>query len=291
MRADFVKKSAIRAAWLLCLFLTIFPLRAQATEENGMPQPVSAKVYSSMSDSSDIVANLIVGNVFEVVGDGSDDAGGRWYRVRTDFGVEGYMKAEEFERLNTLAQAMMSPAAAQEPEAEMPGEGQQVPEGEHVGETDGSAVQAPADQTDRPGADAPDTDQSDRSGADVPAADQAEIPDADVAAVDQAEIPDGEVPKDSPVGEQMEQGSPSNSSQGTDVIDGAGFGRVEDSLQTEEAPDNEGFTVVERPDVLEMRRHGRIDAVLIMIIAGGIICIVAIAALMRKMWSCIRTGA
>lgn len=278
MRADFVKKSAIRAVWLLCLFLTIFPLQAQATEENGMPQPVSAKVYSSMSDSSDIIANLIVGNVFEVVGDGSDDAGGRWYRVRTDFGVEGYMKAEEFERLNTLAQAMMSPAAEQEPEAEMPGEGQQVPEGEHVGETDGSAVQAPADQTDRP-------------GADVPAVDQAEIPDVDVAAVDQAEIPDGEVPKDSPVGEQMEQGPPSNSSQGTDSIDGAGFGRVEDSLQTEEAPDNEGFTVVERPDVLEMRRHGRIDAVLIMIIAGGIICIVAIAALMRKMWSCIRTGA
>lgn len=283
MRADFVKKSAIRAAWLLCLFLTIFPLRAQATEENGMPQPVSAKVYSSMSDSSDIIANLIVGNVFEVVGDGSDDAGGRWYKVRTDFGVEGYMKAEEFERLNMLAQAMMSPAVAEEPESEMPGEGQQVPEGEHAGETGGSAVQDPVD-----------THQAERPNAEVSSADQAQNPDGDVP---DTGSPDGEVPEDSPDGEQMEEGAasvqdpPPGSSQGTDVIDGAGFGRVEDSLQTEEAPENEGFTVVERTDELEMRRHGMIDAVLIMIIAGGIICIVAIAALTRKMWSCIRTGA
>ena len=37
-------------------------------EEGSIPQPSSAKIYSGMSEDSDVIANLIVGNGFEVAG-------------------------------------------------------------------------------------------------------------------------------------------------------------------------------------------------------------------------------
>lgn len=290
MRFDFRKMGTVCVACLLvCMTCIAVPLRTHASEENALPQSLSAKVYSSMSDDSDIIANLIVGNVFEVVGDGSDSDGGKWYKVRTDFGAEGYMKAEEFDRLNMVAQAMMSSTAT-------------APADDAVVEQ--PAAEEPAEQP-VAAEPAPEEVNASDSGASVEAnqasANQVEVPDRQ----DGDQMEEGDASEDNNAGLEPEisgdiapensdviQNPISDGESETDIIDGAGFGKMEDSITTEStAPDSEGFTVVQRTEESEMRRHGRIDAVLIMIIAGGIICIVAIAALTRKMWICIRTGA
>lgn len=101
MDSGFVKKCKTGAAGLsaviLCIIFTVCSFafgkdvsNVRAAEDGGIPQPSSAKIYSSMSEDSDIIANLIVGNGFEVSGAESDAAGSIWYRVRTDFGADGY---------------------------------------------------------------------------------------------------------------------------------------------------------------------------------------------------------
>lgn len=109
MGSGFKRRDVISGVCLLlCMIYMVLPLRVQASEENNIPQSSSAKVYNSMSDSSDILANLIVGNVFEVLGTENDSDGGMWYRIRTDFGVEGYVKAQELDRMITDSRAMLS---------------------------------------------------------------------------------------------------------------------------------------------------------------------------------------
>lgn len=97
----------IRHAVFICCFMLVFmcAVNVQAAEE-GSASPVSVKVYSEMSENSNIVANLIAGNTFQVTEKVSDDEGSVWYRIRTDFGTAGYVKADEVKRLNTDKQAL-----------------------------------------------------------------------------------------------------------------------------------------------------------------------------------------
>lgn len=282
MGSGFIKRDVISGVCLLlCMIYMVLPLRVQASEENNIPQSSSAKVYNSMSNSSDILANLIVGNVFEVLGTENDSDGGMWYRIRTDFGVEGYVKAQELDRMITDSRAMLSVDI---------GSTDDITAGEQ-------AAEDPAPETDKDNAGEPDPQHSS----------QEELPDKDVSdtgddtgnqlAPETASINNSDdieqelggemVPED----DSMLRNQIPDSDTAADVIAGAGFGKMEDSLASEDAvSDSDGFTVVERTEGSGMYRHGRIDAVLIMIIAGGILCIVAIAVLTRKMWTSIKTG-
>lgn len=97
----------IKHAVFICCFLLISmcAVSVHAVEE-GITPSVSVKVYSEISENSNVVANLIAGNTFQVTEKVNDDEGMVWYRIRTDFGVAGYVKADEMKQLNTDKQAM-----------------------------------------------------------------------------------------------------------------------------------------------------------------------------------------
>ncbi len=274
IKSGFVSRHILRGACMTVAMVCIIcflPLSASpnldttvlAAEEDGMIQPSSAKIYSSMSENSDIIANLIVGNVFEVLEAESDASGGIWYRVKTDFGAEGYVKASEMDRLIMDAQAIMPPAAADT------GGDEPSPGGDNDAE-------APPEENDGGDAEAPEGDNG--GDAEVPPEenDNGEEPvQAENPAGDEPVSEETVLPVDEPV---------------SDFVDGAGFGKDTDSQDTDSATTgSEGFTVIERTESPKAHRHGKIDAVLMMIIAGGVICIIAIAALLRKMVKCVRT--
>lgn len=100
---------------LILLFACMMPLNVHAAEDSDIFSPASAKVYTAMSEDSDVAANLIVGSMFEVLGAESDAYGVVWYQVRTDFGVDGYVKANELDRVLQQVQEMQG--QPQEPEA------------------------------------------------------------------------------------------------------------------------------------------------------------------------------
>ncbi len=97
MRQRFSLKKLIFSAALCCLCMSV--TRAYAAEDSGIFADATAKVHTAMSEESDIVANLIVGSVFEVMDAQLDEDGNIWYQVKTDFGVDGYVKSEELERV------------------------------------------------------------------------------------------------------------------------------------------------------------------------------------------------
>lgn len=100
------KRKSIQYICSLIFICTALALKVQAAEDSGTLPAVSAKVHSEMSDNSDITANLIAGNVFEVLEAVSDAEGGIWYRVKTDFGMEGYVRAGELDLLIMETQAL-----------------------------------------------------------------------------------------------------------------------------------------------------------------------------------------
>lgn len=286
LRSVFGKIGAICVACLLAgMMCMIFPMCVQSAEENSIVQTASAKVYSGMSDSSDIIANLIVGNVFEVVGTEYDSAGSVWYIVKTDFGVEGYAKAVELDRLILGAQAMVPPVAAEYPgdntaEASEPegDQSQEAGDSDSGQETEGEDIVeksvGEAAVTDNNVVEVPEPEDGDNieesAGEDGPVDDSAD---------EEQETEEKTMPESST--EQVSE---------SEIIDGAGFGKaVDHQAPDDEETGNEGFTVIEKKDEAEIHRHGRMDAMLMMIMAGGILCIMAIAALARRMWTCIRT--
>ncbi len=281
------KCGAGAAGWsavLLCTIFTAFSIyfgrdvsTVCAAEEGSIPQPSSAKIYSGMSEDSDVIANLIVGNGFEVAGAENDDAGGVWYRVRSDFGAEGYVKAGEMDRLIADAQAMLpqitTDADGEPPADDSDGEPSD-PENTDGGEAsadaqpsgDDSAVDTPVQAEDNAGEEQVSEGSNAEEGQD-PA-------EGDIAGAEtiggQAQVPPGET--------------------AADPVDGAGFGReTDDSAAESMVIGSEGFTVIERTDNQAVHRHGGIDGVLAMIIAGGMLCITAIAALLRSAMKCVRT--
>lgn len=103
---------------VLVFICSALSLKVRAAQEEEILQPASVKVYSGMSDSGRITASLIFGNVFEVIEAEKDDTGVTWYRVKTDLGVEGYVKADELDRMILAAQP---PAEAESTAAEESG--------------------------------------------------------------------------------------------------------------------------------------------------------------------------
>lgn len=311
MISDFIKKGALCAACLVTVMVcTIFSPEVQAAEEGGMTQPSSAKIYSGMSESSDIIANLIVGNGFEVLEAQNDSSGGIWYRIRTDFGAEGYVKAKEMDKLILDAQAMQLPTAAdtggeeQEPEGEAEHAGEEsLPEENNAGE---EPLPGENDAGEEPSPGENDAEENDAEEEPLPGENNAgeELsPGEDIAGENMASgennsgeeplpgennageesVPDEDAMGEEPVSEAVSE---------SDLIDGAGAGRVTGDQSAGSAMiGNEEFTVIERTEKPEIHRHGRIDAVLIMIIAGGILCIIAIAALLKRIMNCVRTEA
>lgn len=116
---------------ILCVafyFLFIMTIKAYAAEDSDIFSAASAKVYTSMSEDSDVAANLIMGNMFEVLDAQGDADGVIWYLVRTDFGAEGYVKADELDRvLMQEPQASMDEGAQDDENVQIP-ENVQVPE-------------------------------------------------------------------------------------------------------------------------------------------------------------------
>lgn len=324
-RKEYLEKKSVLCTIGLIMLLccTVFSLRIFAAEEIVMPQPTSAKLYMEMTDNSNIIANLIVGNEFEIVSEQLDDNGSRWYKVRTDFGAEGYAKASELDVLIINAHELMYSAAiesanaAQMPENN-PGEGDAAPEGElgDVSVPDSDNAEAPGGAQ----ADGQQTPDAEKAGeaqtpngaqADGQQAGEEQMPDGqqapdaeqaggeqnpDGAQADGQQTPDAEqageqtIPEeDNAQGEEpASNSSTADQEDKTTLASGVGFGEVEN---TDSTVDQDGFTVIERTDQPKEQIHGRIDAVLIMILAGGILCIIAIAALLKKILICMRMEA
>ena len=99
MRRTFnLRRLICRAA--LC-GLCMLGARSYAAEDGGIFEDATAKVHTAMSENSDITANLIVGSGFEVLDTQTDESGAVWYRIKTDFGAEGYVKSDELARVLT----------------------------------------------------------------------------------------------------------------------------------------------------------------------------------------------
>lgn len=338
------KCGAGAAGWsavILCTIFTAFSIyfgrdvsTVRAAEDGSIPQPSSAKIYSGMSEDSDVIANLIVGNGFEVAGAENDDAGGVWYRVRADFGAEGYVKAGEMDRLIADAQAMLpqitadadrEPPAPADDSAGEPSDPENTDGGEASAEAppsgDDSAGDAPVQAEDNAGEEQAPEGSNAEEGQD-PAednvgegqapegsnADEGQDPAEDNAGEGQAaegsNEDEGQGPTENNAGEGQEpaegdiagaetiggQAQVPPGETAADPVDGAGAGReTDDSAAESMVIGSEGFTVIERTDNQAVHRHGGIDVVLAMIIAGGMLCITAIAALLRSAMKCVRT--
>lgn len=314
------KCGAGAAGWsavLLCTIFTAFSIyfgrdvsTVCAAEEGSIPQLSSAKIYSGMSEDSDVIANLIVGNGFEVAGAENDDAGGVWYRVRSDFGAEGYVKAGEMDRLIADAQAMLpqiTTDADREPPADDSGGEPSDPENTDGGEAsadaqpsgDDSAGDTPVQAEDNAGEEQVSEGSNAEEGQD-PAEDNV----GEGQAPEDSNAEEGQDPAEDNAGEGQEpaegdiagaetiggQAQVPPGETAADPVDGAGFGReTDDSAAESMVIGSEGFTVIERTDNQAVHRHGGIDGVLAMIIAGGMLCITAIAALLRSAMKCVRT--
>lgn len=87
----------------------MYSVSANAAEANGS---MSAKIYQNMSEES-VVGNLLFGNQFEVISAETDESGAVWYKVKTDFGVEGYVTEKEMNGLVQTAAAIGRQAASQ----------------------------------------------------------------------------------------------------------------------------------------------------------------------------------
>ncbi|MCI8966810.1 MAG: hypothetical protein HFH75_04365 [Lachnospiraceae bacterium] len=316
------KCGAGAAGWsavILCTIFTAFSIyfgrdvsTVRAAEDGSIPQPSSAKIYSGMSEDSDVIANLIVGNGFEVAGAENDDAGGVWYRVRADFGAEGYVKAGEMDRLIADAQAMLpqitadadrEPPAPADDSAGEPSDPENTDGGEASAEAppsgDDSAGDTPVQAEDNAGEEQAPEGSNAEEGQDpaednvgegqVPEgsnADEGQDPAEDNAGEGQ-EPAEGDIAGAETIGGQA-QVPPGETA--ADPVDGAGAGReTDDSAAESMVIGSEGFTVIERTDNQAVHRHGGIDVVLAMIIAGGMLCITAIAALLRSAMKCVRT--
>lgn len=316
------KCGAGAAGWsavILCTIFTAFSIyfgrdvsTVRAAEDGSIPQPSSAKIYSGMSEDSDVIANLIVGNGFEVAGAENDDAGGVWYRVRADFGAEGYVKAGEMDRLIADAQAMLpqitadadrEPPAPADDSAGEPSDPENTDGGEASAEAppsgDDSAGDTPVQAEDNAGEEQAPEGSNAEEGQDpaednvgegqVPEgsnADEGQDPAEDNAGEGQ-EPAEGDIAGAETIGGQA-QVPPGETA--ADPVDGAGAGRETDNSAAESMViGSEGFTVIERTDNQAVHRHGGIDVVLAMIIAGGMLCITAIAALLRSAMKCVRT--
>lgn len=65
---------------------------------------LAAHVYESANTDSNIVANVILGNNFPILGEETDESGNVWYLIETDMGVQGYIPAQTVIRITDEGQ-------------------------------------------------------------------------------------------------------------------------------------------------------------------------------------------
>lgn len=75
------------------LVMAVPAVRIQALEP-GVITALSEKVYLEKSIGSTVLANVLQGSTVEIIFTEMDDAGGLWFYIRTDTGLEGYLPAQ-----------------------------------------------------------------------------------------------------------------------------------------------------------------------------------------------------
>ena len=75
------------------LIMAVPAVRIQASEP-GVITALSEKVYLEKSIGSTVLANVLQGSTVEIIFTEMDDAGGLWFYIRTDTGLEGYLPAQ-----------------------------------------------------------------------------------------------------------------------------------------------------------------------------------------------------
>lgn len=75
------------------LVMAVPAARIQASEP-GVITALSEKVYLEKSIGSTVLANVLQGSTVEIIFTEMDDAGGLWFYIRTDTGLEGYLPAQ-----------------------------------------------------------------------------------------------------------------------------------------------------------------------------------------------------
>ena len=99
------------------LVMAVPAVRIQASEP-GVITALSEKVYLEKSIGSTVLANVLQGSTVEIIFTEMDDAGGLWFYIRTDTGLEGYLPAQ--------SATVVSPQEEQQ-EADKPKDEEQEP--------------------------------------------------------------------------------------------------------------------------------------------------------------------
>lgn len=85
----------MRKYLMLLLLVCLLPCGIAYADEIGEPSGLSVQIFEHMDAGSGVIANVVQGNTFMILATDSDVNGEAWYYIRTDFGVEGYVRASE----------------------------------------------------------------------------------------------------------------------------------------------------------------------------------------------------
>lgn len=83
---------------LLAGFLTVCTLACSTVPETGTLSSMLSKVYAGMDEEERVVANLVRGSSFTILGEETDAEGEKWLHIRTAFGTEGYILSSDASR-------------------------------------------------------------------------------------------------------------------------------------------------------------------------------------------------
>lgn len=114
---------------LMAMLLMAVPaVRIQASEP-GVITALSEKVYLEKSIGSTVLANVLQGSTVEIIFTEMDDAGGLWFYIRTDTGLEGYLPAQSAAAGTVQQSEVQQEVASQEEqqEADKPKDEEQQP--------------------------------------------------------------------------------------------------------------------------------------------------------------------
>lgn len=110
------------------LIMAVPAVRIQASEP-GVITALSEKVYLEKSIGSTVLANVLQGSTVEIIFTEMDDAGGLWFYIRTDTGLEGYLPAQSAAAVSVQQPEVQQEASLQEEqqEADKPRDEEQQP--------------------------------------------------------------------------------------------------------------------------------------------------------------------
>ena len=79
-------------------FIPCIPVQAA---QQGTIGELAEHVYENADTDSNIVANVILGNNFPILAEETDESGNVWYLIETDMGVQGYIPAQSVIMVST----------------------------------------------------------------------------------------------------------------------------------------------------------------------------------------------